>query len=280
MDDKTLDTAFHVFDIFNFTKLTLLIFGIVILVMVARAIGNFGGVLNRRIPSKRLLIAQVITVISFLVYIGGGGLLFFRVIDPPKALLLTVSGSLAVALGLSLKDLVASVVAGVILLFDRPFHVGDRISYNGIYGEITSIGLRAVRLITLDDSVVTIPNSRFITDAVSSGNFGALDMLIETKFRLPLHQDIPRARNLLRETAVTSRFVYLKKPIEVVANEVEYGRQIMIELNVKCYVIDVRFEKALQTDLVVRGNLALHRAGLRQAPTKLESDLSQALNLD
>lgn len=61
------------------------------------------------------------TVTSFAVYILGGTYLFYGIIQPPKALLLAVSGTLAVALGLSLKDLIASVVAGVILPFDSHF---------------------------------------------------------------------------------------------------------------------------------------------------------------
>jgi len=52
---------------------------------------------------------------------------------------------------------VAVLVAGLLLLFDRPFRVGDRVSFNDVYGEIVSIGLRTVRLQTLDDNLVT-PN--------------------------------------------------------------------------------------------------------------------------
>lgn len=45
--------------------------------------------------------------------------------------MLAAGGSIAVAVGLSLKDLAASVVAGLILLFDRPFQVGDRVTFWG-----------------------------------------------------------------------------------------------------------------------------------------------------
>jgi small-conductance mechanosensitive channel len=171
-----------------------------------------------------------------------------------------VSGTLAVALGLSLKDLIASVVAGIILLFDRPFQVGDRVTFDGTYGEITSIGLRAVRLVTLDDSVVTIPNSKFITDLVSSGNYGALDMMIEINFHVDLASDISLARKLLHEAAITSRFVFLKKPVSIVLTEVNFSERPAMQIRVKCYVIDVRFEKALQSDILLRGNEALKAA--------------------
>ncbi|HMN68348.1 MAG TPA: mechanosensitive ion channel [Bdellovibrionales bacterium] len=234
----------------------------IVLGVAVKFVAGIGTTLHARMPSRRLLIAQVVTVTSFAVYILGGTYLFYGIIQPPKTLLLAVSGTLAVALGLSLKDLIASVVAGVILLFDRPFQVGDRVTFEDTYGEITSIGLRAVRLVTLDDSVVTIPNSKFITDLVSSGNFGALDMMIEINFHVDLAADIALARDLLHEAAVTSRFVFLKKPVAIVLTEVNFAERPAMQICVKCYVIDVRFEKALQSDILLRGNQALKDADI------------------
>ncbi|PIS09809.1 MAG: mechanosensitive ion channel protein [Bdellovibrio sp. CG10_big_fil_rev_8_21_14_0_10_47_8] len=278
MNSMDVSGAADVFDVLSFTKITLLIFGLVCLGIAAKFVSSIGLRLNRRIPSRRLLIAQIVTMVSFFIYIFGGGYVFYGVVQPPKTLLLAASGTLAVALGLSLKDLVASIVAGVILLFDRPFQVGDRVTFDKVYGEVKTIGLRAVRLVTLDDSIVTIPNSRFITDVVSSGNSGSLDMMIEINFHLALEADLRRAQDILYETAATSRFVFLKKPITIVFTEVEFaGRQAM-QVRVKCYVIDVRFEKALQTDILVRGNEALIAHGI-QRPALLRKDRSDQLRV-
>lgn len=260
MNETDIESISAFAEILSFTKLSLLILGVVVLGFAVKIIANAGERLHQRVPSRRLLIAQIVTVTSFAIYIIGGGYLFYGVVQPPKALLLAVSGTLAVALGLSLKDLIASVVAGVILLFDRPFQVGDRVSFEGVYGEITTIGLRAVRLITLDDSVVTIPNSKFITDVVSSGNFGALDMMVEINFHLDLSADIERAKKILYETAVTSKYVFLKKPVSIVLSELDFAQRPALQIRLKCYVIDVRFEKALQSDIVLRGNEALKEA--------------------
>lgn len=264
MNDQDIGNISSFVEVLSFTKVTLLLFGIVILGFAVKFVAGVGSSLHARLPSRRLLIAQMVTMTSFAIYILGGTYLFYGIIQPPKALLLAVSGTLAVALGLSLKDLIASVVAGVILLFDRPFQVGDRVTFDGTYGEITSIGLRAVRLVTLDDSVVTIPNSKFITDLVSSGNFGALDMMIEINFHVDLTADISLASKLLHEAAITSRFVYLKKPVSLVLTEVNIAERLAMQIRVKCYVIDVRFEKALQSDILRRGNDALKAAGIQR----------------
>jgi small-conductance mechanosensitive channel len=176
--------------------------------------------------------------------------------------LIAVGGSAAVAIGFALKDIVASIMAGLILLFDRPFQVGDRVNFDGIYGEISKIGLRAVRLITLDDNLVTIPNSKFVTDAVSSGNAGALDMMIVVNLNISLDSDLRAARDIMRETVATSRYVYLRKPISIIFSEKSQGELFWIEMVVKAYVLDVRYEKSFQTDIVLRGNEALKEHGI------------------
>ena len=95
-----------------------------------------------------------------------------RRVPPHPEVALAIGGTAAVSLGFALKDLLSSIVAGLIILVDRPFQVGDRVTFDGWYGEITHIGLRSVRLLTLDDTQVTIPNNKFLTDLVASGNAG------------------------------------------------------------------------------------------------------------
>jgi len=159
MNDIQAESVAGVLEVFSVTKMIFLILGVIVLGIAVKVVTSLGDKLHTKVPSKRLLIAQIVTITSFIIYIIGGSYLFFGVVRPPQALIVAVSGTLAVALGLSMKDLIASIVAGVILLFDRPFQVGDRVTFGGTYGEVSTIGLRAVRLITLDDSVVTIPNS-------------------------------------------------------------------------------------------------------------------------
>src|SRR5690606_37763454 len=137
------------------------------------------------------------TILSFSLYIFGGIALFMGTVQPGKELMVAVGGSLAVAIGFAIKDVVGSLFAGIILLFDRPFQVGDRVTFGDTYGEIRSIGLRAVRLNTLDDNLVTIPNSKFITDVVASGNAGALDMMVVVNFHTNIHEDVERVKALI-----------------------------------------------------------------------------------
>ena len=186
------------------------------------------------------------------------------VFHPSKELLVAIGGSAAVAIGFALKDLVGSIIAGFILLFDKPFQVGDRVSFGDSYGEITNIGLRSVRLTTLDDNAVTIPNAKFLTDVVSSGNSGALDMMIVTTFYVSLFEDLDKVRQILYEVMITSRFVYLEKPVSITFEEVAISNNFVIKVNVKAYVLDVKYEKALQTDVTIRGSEALKLGNIKR----------------
>ena len=174
--------------------------------------------------------------------------------------------------GFALKDLAASVLAGVTILFDRPFQVGDRVTFGRHYGEISAIGLRSVRLVTLDDSLVTIPNNKFLTEVVVSGNAGALDMQIVVDFFIASDADVERARRIVTEAVRTSRFVYLEKPVVVLVNEVIHESYVATRLRAKAYVLDVKEEKAYETDVSLRVKQAFAAAGIRSPAVVLRWD--------
>ena len=184
------DLSLLIFDFFKIDKIFLFISLLVGIYFVARFVSFWSTRIQQRFAGKRLVILQVTTVFTFVTYLVGSLGAFYYVFRPSKEFLVAIGGSAAVAVGFALKDLVGSMIAGFILLFDRPFQVGDRVSFNGEYGEIKSIGLRSVRLNTLDDNLVTIPNSKFLTDVVSSGNSGSLDMMVVVPFYVSIYQNL------------------------------------------------------------------------------------------
>ncbi len=239
-------------DLFNSDKVLMLIMAGIFLWVVNVAVSRFSAKLMDKLPARRFLLMQTTTLFSFIWYIGGVYWMIAVLLNPPKEMLLGLGGSFAVAVGIALKDVTASLIAGLILLFDRPFQVGDRVSFDGVYGDIVSIGLRTVRLNTLDDNLVAIPNSRFITDVVASGNAGALDMMMVCDFHVALNTDLKKAKALIHEVVVTSRFAYLKKKVSFVFCEVVIADRLAIKISAKAYVLDVKYEKAFQSDVVER----------------------------
>ena len=237
----------------------LLVLGIWLLMML---IHRLAGGLATSIPSHRLSILKVQTLLIFGLYLGGGAAVALVLVRPSRNLAVAMGGSVAVMVALALKDVAASILSGLLLLFDQPFQVGDRVEFGEHYGDIVTIGLRVVRLRTLGDNIVTIPNSLFLSSAVSSGNYGALDMMVECDFHVSLEADLARASNLLYEVAVTSRYAYLKKPVVIAVSEVAVAERLAVRLRAKVYVLDTLYETALRSDITVRASRLFQENGI------------------
>jgi len=228
----------------------------------AWVLNRFTDRLGRRFTERRLFIQQVSTFPQLAVYVTGIVIASFFAFRFSREMLIAVGGTVAIATGIAFKDFTASIISGLMIIIDQPFQVGDRVSFAGHYGEVTRIGLRSVRLVTLDDSVVTVPNNRFLTDAVSSGNAGALDMQVVMDFYVGCDQDIGRAKEIVRDAITSSRYTYLGKPWAVLVNQVIHENHFAVRLRGKAYVLDVCYEKAYESDVTERVMKGFREAGI------------------
>ena len=76
--------------------------------------------------------------------------------------------ALALALGFAAQDLIGNFVAGVFILKDKPFEVGDWIEWNGNSGRVEDIDLRVSRVRTFDNEQITVPNGELANNAVTN----------------------------------------------------------------------------------------------------------------
>lgn len=229
---------------------------------MARLFGAGFDRLSKRFVERRLTLHQGKSIVRLLLYLGGVAAAVPLIFQLSDEAMLALGGALAVAVGIALRDLVASIIAGITIIIDKPFSVGDRITYGETYGEVIEIGLRAVRVVTLDDNVVTIPNSKFLTDVVASGNAGQLDMMVQMDFFVGVDQDLALAKRIVGEALASSRYTYLQKPWTIVISEVQQNDFVAIRLRAKVYVLDVHYEKALETDVTERILEAFRRHGV------------------
>jgi len=227
----------------------------IVLIFIAWALLRFVDRLVEKLgfifADRRLLIHKLSAFFHFAVYITtivSVVLLSFRI---SKEVLVILSGTGAVAIGFAMKDIAASLMAGFMIMIDRPFQVGDRINFGEYYGDVTAVGLRSVKLQTLDDSTVTIPNNLFFTQMTSCGNSGVLDMQIVVEFYIGIDQDTEKARELVLDVAANTRFIYLPKPIKVIVSQVIIDSCVALRLRLKAYVLDTKYEKDFETDITL-----------------------------
>ena len=77
-------------------------------------------------------------------------------------------GAIGVGLGFGLQNIMNNFFSGLIILFERPIKIGDRIEIAGAVGEVRDIAARATTLITDDSVAIVVPNSQFISERVTN----------------------------------------------------------------------------------------------------------------
>lgn len=199
--------------------------------------------------SYRLLVKRLIPFMNLSIWALAIYVVIEGVIDPPVQTLLTVAASVGIAIGFAAQDILKNIFGGIIIILDRPFQIGDKIEVNGYYGEVTEIGIRSIRIQTPDDSSVSIPNAEIMNNEVSNTNSGALYCQVVASVYLPEDVNVDEIKELAYKAAITSRYVYLNKPVVVLAQHRMMENAFAVELKIKAYVLDIRYEFNLKSEV-------------------------------
>ncbi|MBX3648861.1 MAG: mechanosensitive ion channel [Rhodocyclaceae bacterium] len=188
--------------------------------------------------------------------LGTGGGLCHAGHHPPAGAGSAALGAVGLAVGLGAQDGIRNLLAGVMMIFNPPFRIGDMVRFGGYYGEVVGMDLSVTWLRTFDDSRVMVPNAELLRNAVANANCGELAELVEIPIDLPLGVALAEARALAEEAARASPYTFLKKPVVVtIAPRYEYG--FVVRMTIKAYVIDVRLERVMASDIAERALQAL-----------------------
>ncbi|MDY7014788.1 MAG: mechanosensitive ion channel, partial [Cyanobacteriota bacterium] len=171
---------------------------------------------------------------------------------------ITLSGTAAVALGFAFKDYASSAIAGVVVLLEATYRVGDRVRVGDHYGEVIRYGLRSFQLQTLTDDRVTIPHNCIWSDAVVNTNNGELEAQVATDFYLSHEVNTQLVLKILYQAAYTSKYTQMQLPVVVAIAEKPWGTHFQL----KSYPLDARAETAYKTDLSQRAKQAFARSNL------------------
>jgi small-conductance mechanosensitive channel len=148
-------------------------------------------------PSLKLLIEQLITV--FIIVFGVA--VAFGIIGVSFATILATFGVAGLIVGFALKDILENFVAGVLILWRRPYEVADQIQVGVNAGTVSEINFRTTTLRTADGVQVFNPNAQIFNQPIQNlTEYGTRRTTIVLQF--PLDTDLGRAEGLLRQ-AVT-----------------------------------------------------------------------------
>jgi len=223
----------------------LIVFGFIFLKIIELILNRMGS----RSSQASITVKRINPIIKIIGWIFVTYIIIQGIIKPPLATVIAFFTSVGVAVGFAAQDLLKNVFGGLMILFDRPFQIGDKIEAGNSYGEVIKIGLRSTRIVTADDSIVSIPNGEMMNQSISNSNSGETNCQVVAELYLPLDIDTQKVRRIATEAALVSKYIYLNKPVTVLFFNEMKDRRSIIKMRLKAYVSDIKNEFIFKSDM-------------------------------
>ena len=166
--------------------------------------------------------------------------------------LLAGAGVVGLALSLAAKDTLSNLIAGVLLIMDRPFQVGDRIELwnapneTGTWGDVIEIGIRATKIRNPDNLVVVVPNNEIMQRDIINYTMSGQDIRLRIPFSVAYESDIERAKVLLIQAALEVEGVKPDpKPIVIVRG---FGPS-EVNLQLRVWILEARNRRRIADEI-------------------------------
>lgn len=191
--------------------------------------------------SKVALIRLVIIVIGVLFAVTASGL--------PMDRLTVILGALGVGIGLGMQNIVNNFVSGIILIFERPFRIGDYVELADKKGKVKDIGIRSSKLITPQGSEVIIPNGDLLSGRLVNWTLSHDYVKSELIFKVNSEADLDALTKMIEEEIKQTTHVMDGLPVEILLNGFAAGS---IELKVMAWVQSIYVEPSFKSELLSR----------------------------
>jgi small-conductance mechanosensitive channel len=149
-------------------------------------------------------------IVHYLVMIVGV-VVAFQFIGINLGGLAIIFGFLSVGIGFGLQNITSNFVAGLILLFERPIRVGDRVTVGGTEGDVEEINIRSTTVRSVDNISIIVPNSDFISTNVINWSHGDTRVRLNINVGVSYNSDLDTVLRTLKEVALENSEV-LKTP--------------------------------------------------------------------
>ena len=153
------------------------------------------------------------------------------------------AGVAGIAIGFAARDTLSNLIAGILLIIDRPFEVGDRIEVwsaplgSSTWGDVIDIGLRATKIKTTDNIVIIIPNNEIMLRDII--NYTTISERIRVRINIGIayDADIQKAKDIILEVADSAQWVSKDPPPKVVVRK--FGES-SVDLQLRVWIKDAR----------------------------------------
>ena len=191
--------------------------------------------------SKVALIRLIIIVIGVLFAVTASGL--------PMDKLTVVLGAFGVGIGLGMQNIVNNFVSGIILIFERPFRIGDYVELADKKGKVKDIGIRSSKLLTPQGSEVIIPNGDLLSGRLVNWTLSHDYVKSEMILKVSSETNLEALNKMIEEEIKQTSHVMDGLPIEILINDMAAGS---IELKVMTWVQSIYAEPAFKSEILGR----------------------------
>lgn len=183
----------------------------ILLIVLSKKIKNW--LINSILVKSNLdsgTINSIATITRYIIILAG----LFAILQSMGIDLSTITllaGALGVGIGFGLQNITNNFVSGIIILFERPIKVGDRIQVEDIIGDVVKISLRATTVVTNENISVIVPNSEFISTRVINWSHNDRNVRFNVPVGVSYKEDPQKIKEVLLSVASDNHFV-LKNP--------------------------------------------------------------------
>lgn len=193
-------------------------------------------------PNSQFLIMRLVNFVIVLIAV----LMVLSVLQIQLTGLAIVFGFLSVGIGFGLQNITSNFISGIILLFERPIRVGDRITIGDTIGVIQAINIRATHINTPDNIDVIVPNSQFIEQMVINWSLKDTKIRIRVPVGVAYGSDTRLVKRILLEVAQAQSEV-LKQP-EPIVRFLRFGDS-SLDFELLAWIPDGSFRLDITSDL-------------------------------
>jgi small-conductance mechanosensitive channel len=153
------------------------------------------------------------------------------------------AGVAGIAIGFAAKDTLSNLIAGVLLIVDRPFEIGDRIEVwsapagSASWGDVIDIGLRATKIRTTDNLVIIIPNNEIMKRDIVNYTLSNTRIRVRINIGISYEADLAQAKAIVLEVARQADWISSTPPPKVVVRN--FGDSA-VDLQARVWIEDAR----------------------------------------
>lgn len=178
----------------------------------------FGKILIKKWVSRLLVRFRLdegtsynLTRVGYYLFLTLGILISFQFVGINMSSLVVLFGFLSVGIGFGLQNLTSNFISGLIILFERPIRVGDRITIGDEEGDVTEINMRSTTIKSLNNIAIIVPNSEFISSRVINWSYSDPKVRIDLDVGVSYSSDLDLVLETMQRVGLESPDV-LKSP--------------------------------------------------------------------